>query len=88
MQRVPRVIQKERCDDWNLVFRTTTRLGTIAISPKVGTINLKLPTQRIDFHALTHGTNNLAVNQPCCSVVHTKLPHECQRGNPSLGLVD
>ena len=85
---VTRGTQRDRCDDWNLVFRTTTRPATIAFSPEVGIINLNLPTQRLGFLVLAHGLYSLAVNQPCCSVVHTKLPHECQRGNPSLGLAD
>jgi hypothetical protein len=32
LQRVPRVIQRDRCKDWTLVLKTTTRLATIELS--------------------------------------------------------
>ena len=44
--------------------------------------------QRIDMLATAHDLHDLAVNQPCRSDVRTKMTHECQRGNRSLGLAD
>ena len=79
---------KETAATIETFFQNHDQAATIAFPTELGTINLNIPTQRIGFYALAHGLHKLAVNQPCCSVVHTKLPHECQRGNPSLGLVD
>ena len=53
-----------------------------------GIINLHLSPQQISLLALTHCLHDLVLDQPGCPVVHTKLPHQGQRGNASLGLSD
>ena len=69
-------------------FQNHDQAVTIAFSAEVRIIDLIHSTQRIVMLALADGLHVLTVNQPCHSVVRTKLTHECQRGNPSFGLLD
>lgn len=88
MNRMASLVQGDGRDDGDLVLRSPTCLAAREFSAEVGIIHLNLSPQQVGLLPLSHGPQDLVVQQPGRVVFHAQVAAELQRGDASLGLAD
>ena len=73
---MPRLVQGNGRDDGDLVLRSPTCLAAREFSAEVGIIHLNLSPQQVCLLPLSHGAQDLVVQQPGCVVFHPQVAAE------------
>jgi hypothetical protein len=74
------LVQGDGHDDGDLVLRSPTCLAAREFSTEVGIIHLDLSPQQVGLLPLSHGPQDLVVQQPGRVVFHAQVAAELQRG--------
>lgn len=82
------LVQRDRSHDRDLVLRSPSCLAARSFSAEIGVIQLDLSLQDVGLLPLSHGPEDLVVQQPGGVVVHPQTAAQLKGRDAGLGLAD